>query len=558
MNFRKTNNNHIPRITHRIYIMKTLRRITALLGALGAFSLVTLLAQEEAQPPVPAPESATISSNEVAPATPEAPAEPEKPAPPKKSKVRVRSSIKGGDELVTFFSDARVPAGKRVSEAVAIVGNVFIDGEAREAVAILGSVTANTKIDEAVSIVGSTTINGGAREAVAVIGNVSVNSHVTGQVVAVGGGVELGPDAKVDGGVVALGGGIKRDDAAVIGGKIVELKIFKNLGGFNAWITSALAKGRLLAFAPGSGWAWGVAALFLALYLFVSLVFPKQIVKCAETLELHPGYVMLAALLTAIIKPVLGIVFSVTVIGAVIFPLAVIVLAVFAKTAFFAWIGRRATLPMGMTHPLPAVLLGGVLVALLYAVPFAGLLLWWIFKFIGTGMVVYAIIVALRRRREERAALAAKRAAASPPPVENISPETAASTMPLALVQLARAGFWVRFGSLLIDFVMIWIIAGICRLGALTVPLFAAYCIVMWALRGTTIGGIVCGLRIVRLDGRPVDWSTSIVRALGGFLSILPAGLGFIWVAFDDERQSWHDKIAGTVVVRAPKGQSLI
>ena len=28
------------------------------------------------------------------------------------------------------------------------------------------------------------------------------------------------------------------------------------------------------------------------------------------------------------------------------------------------------------------------------------------------------------------------------------------------------------------------------------------------------------------------------------------AGLGFFWIAFDEEKQSWHDKIAGTRVIR--------
>jgi uncharacterized RDD family membrane protein YckC len=87
---------------------------------------------------------------------------------------------------------------------------------------------------------------------------------------------------------------------------------------------------------------------------------------------------------------------------------------------------------------------------------------------------------------------------------------------------------------------------------------YAAYCVVMWATKGTTIGGIVCGLKVVRLDDRPVDWSVAIVRALSGFLSLAVAGLGFIWVAFDDEKQSWHDKIAGTTIVRVPKGTALL
>jgi uncharacterized RDD family membrane protein YckC len=49
-----------------------------------------------------------------------------------------------------------------------------------------------------------------------------------------------------------------------------------------------------------------------------------------------------------------------------------------------------------------------------------------------------------------------------------------------------------------------------------------------------------------------------VVRGLGGFISLAVLGLGYIWVAFDPERQSWHDKIAGTTIVHMPKGVSLI
>jgi uncharacterized RDD family membrane protein YckC len=88
--------------------------------------------------------------------------------------------------------------------------------------------------------------------------------------------------------------------------------------------------------------------------------------------------------------------------------------------------------------------------------------------------------------------------------------------------------------------------------------MLAIYASVMWKHKGTTIGGIICGLKVVRLDQRELDWTTAIVRAVSCFLSLVAAGLGFIWVAFDDEKQSWHDKIAGTTVVRVPKGVSLL
>jgi uncharacterized RDD family membrane protein YckC len=86
----------------------------------------------------------------------------------------------------------------------------------------------------------------------------------------------------------------------------------------------------------------------------------------------------------------------------------------------------------------------------------------------------------------------------------------------------------------------------------------AIYGAIMWKLKGTTIGGIVCGLKVVRVDNRELDWPTAVVRALACFLSLAVAGLGFIWIAIDDERQSWHDKIAGTAVVVVPKGVSLV
>jgi uncharacterized RDD family membrane protein YckC len=91
------------------------------------------------------------------------------------------------------------------------------------------------------------------------------------------------------------------------------------------------------------------------------------------------------------------------------------------------------------------------------------------------------------------------------------------------------------------------------HVGHLHLLVLAAYGAVMWKMRGSTVGGIVFDLQVVRVDGRAVDWETAIVRALGCFLSLAVAGLGFIWIAFDAGGQAWHDKIAGTVVVRVPR-----
>lgn len=114
-------------------------------------------------------------------------------------------------------------------------------------------------------------------------------------------------------------------------------------------------------------------------------------------------------------------------------------------------------------------------------------------------------------------------------------------------------------GALFIDVVLVSVLLGIVD-GNKEAQLLAiaTYGAVMWKLKATTIGGIVFGLQVVRVDGRPIDWATATVRALSCFLSLFIAGLGFIWIALDEGRQAWHDKIAGTAVVRVPKGVSLL
>jgi uncharacterized RDD family membrane protein YckC len=145
---------------------------------------------------------------------------------------------------------------------------------------------------------------------------------------------------------------------------------------------------------------------------------------------------------------------------------------------------------------------------------------------------------------QAQAAQAAQAPTQAPPPI------TAA---------LPRAGFWIRMAALLLDALLVGFLMGVLHhVYHLELLVLAAYGAVMWKLRGSTIGGIVFDLRVVRLDGREIDWETAIVRALGCFLSLAVAGLGFFWIAFDDHKQAWHDKIAGTVVVRVAKGAPLV
>ncbi len=53
--------------------------------------------------------------------------------------------------------------------------------------------------------------------------------------------------------------------------------------------------------------------------------------------------------------------------------------------------------------------------------------------------------------------------------------------------------------------------------------------------------------------GQPASTGQLIGRYFAYIVSTLPLMLGFIWIAFDPRKQGWHDKLAGTIVVREPR-----
>ncbi len=83
----------------------------------------------------------------------------------------------------------------------------------------------------------------------------------------------------------------------------------------------------------------------------------------------------------------------------------------------------------------------------------------------------------------------------------------------------------------------------------------AVVVILFWVYKSATPGKMAISAKIV--DARTGNNPTTgqcIGRYLGYFVSLIPLGLGIIWVAFDSKKQGWHDKIAGTVVVRKKSG----
>ncbi len=74
-----------------------------------------------------------------------------------------------------------------------------------------------------------------------------------------------------------------------------------------------------------------------------------------------------------------------------------------------------------------------------------------------------------------------------------------------------------------------------------------------WVHGGQTLGLRAWRLRVVSTSGAPITWRQAARRFAGAIVSLLCAGLGFLWVMHDRERRAWHDRLSGTRVVWQPK-----
>jgi uncharacterized RDD family membrane protein YckC len=69
---------------------------------------------------------------------------------------------------------------------------------------------------------------------------------------------------------------------------------------------------------------------------------------------------------------------------------------------------------------------------------------------------------------------------------------------------------------------------------------------------GQTLGKRALGIRTVDVaTGGPIGSARAIGRYFARILSALPCFLGYLWAAWDPQKQAWHDKIVNTYVVKA-------
>lgn len=121
-----------------------------------------------------------------------------------------------------------------------------------------------------------------------------------------------------------------------------------------------------------------------------------------------------------------------------------------------------------------------------------------------------------------------------------------------------KAGFGERFIAILIDGIIQALIVGVLfgaggeAGGGLGFVLAVIYNWFFWTrYDGQTPGKRIMNLRVVKENGAELSDVDALIRALGYTVSSFVFGLGYFWALFDEKGRTWHDMLAGTLVIKA-------
>lgn len=473
---------------------------------------------------------------------------PEQPAEPE--------TVRFYRPLVRVGQNYTVRTGDVVSELQSVLGDVAIDGRVEEdAVVVLGSARlgGTAVINRSLVVVGGTA-------------TIAPGAAVHGDLVVVGGTLDAPPEFHADGTQVVIG----------------TPGIGRGLRALAPWLMRGLLWGRLIV--PDLQWVWVIVGVVFLVGLVLTLLFERPVRACAEVVATRPLGAFLLGLFVLLLTPPVLVILGATVVGLAIVPFvlcAVIAAGIIGKIGVSRAIGAGVLPESAPENRLLAVrsfVIGFVVLTLAYMVPLLGILTWAITGAVGLGAAAITFRVSLRKERpvpvpppEVAVAPSGVAAAVVPvPPPPEMDPLTvdAARELPpapppppgTAAVAYPRAAFLDRVAAFALDCILVAIAVQVLGLdrydGAFLLWLFV-YHVAFWAWRGTTMGGIVVGIRVVRSSGADLRAVDAVVRGLASIFSIAALGIGCLWMLHDPERQMWHDKIAGTFVVKVPREQLL-
>jgi uncharacterized RDD family membrane protein YckC len=138
---------------------------------------------------------------------------------------------------------------------------------------------------------------------------------------------------------------------------------------------------------------------------------------------------------------------------------------------------------------------------------------------------------------------------------------------------LQYAGFWIRLLGFALDAIPVSVVFGlvagsqgaglVCNTASggsctfnwtgylLRLGVLGAYFILSWPILGASPAQRLLRIRVVNArNGERIQIGRATLRCIGLVVAALPLGAGLLWAAFDSRKQGWHDRIAGTMVVR--------
>lgn len=80
-----------------------------------------------------------------------------------------------------------------------------------------------------------------------------------------------------------------------------------------------------------------------------------------------------------------------------------------------------------------------------------------------------------------------------------------------------------------------------------------AFYIVFWIKRGATLGMQTWRLELIDLNGNRPNLKTCVLRCVLAIVSFGMGGLGYFWLLFDPDKQTFHDRVTKTRVIVHPK-----
>ncbi len=430
---------------------------------------------------------------------------------------------------------AQIPEPPEVSDTPALVQKPdLID---RDKIVIIGSnltLTTNESAREVVVIGGDVLLEGNvSRDVVVVGGKLDVRGRIGGGLVAVLTPTTIGPKASIHQETVVVGGKLDISPGAKIRHQKVQFS-FTNFPGADTltdWFRSGFLLGRPL---PHQfAWAWMLAFLILGFRLLVATLFAKPVASIVGVLDQRPAGSFFTGVLSFVLFAPVCALLVISVVGILVIPflLCTIVLAIMlGKIAVHERIGMQignSTRLGSLRNPVPALIIGSLIVTLIYMIPVLGFLALGVITVQALGASILAICAAFIK--ESPAApttnglprtpsagsgavpvsvgvpemAPASMTFATPEGTATLNPPLLGTTATAQTVYMERVGFWRRFWASVLDFILVGA-ATVHIFGPFFLLLFAAYFVAMWTWKGTTIGGIVLGLKVVRTDGSPV------------------------------------------------------